>query len=425
MSFYPDQWRRQFYLDGFAGKKPAIPTRFDLLEQRAKDKLPEAAWCYISGGAGPGTSMDENLKCFRQVQILPKMLQNVERRSIETSLFGSTISAPVLTAPIGVLELAHPEADLAVAKATSEIGIPMIFSSQSSYSMEDITGCMGESPRWFQLYWSKSDDLTESFVRRAEACGCSAIVITLDTHVLGWRPQDLDIGYLPFLEAKGIAQYTSDPIFQEMMDDVDVNAQAGLGGSSFARLKGFIKMIRTYKGDGSFLELFRSKRPVAAVRKFIEIFSNSSLTWEDLKKVREMTSLPIVLKGILRVDDAIKAVEFGMDGIIVSNHGGRQVGGSISTIGALPGIIDAIGDQIPVLLDSGIREGADIFKALALGAHAVCIGRPYVYGLSIDGYTGVSAVLKNLITEFEITMGLCGCKDLSEITREMVQIQSL
>jgi len=346
------------------------------------------------------------------------MLRNVSVRDTSIELFGQKLRSPILVAPVGVLELAHKQADVGVAKAASSLNVPYIFSSQASRSMEEVSSVMGNSLRWFQLYWSKSNELVKSFVTRAEKCGCSAIVVTLDTTMLGWRTRDLDMAYLPFLEGRGIAQYTSDPVFQKLMDEAEPQAKRQI---TWQAINGLIQMTKNYPG-GNFLSKLKSGRQIKAVQKFISIYSNPALTWDDLKYLREITKLPVLLKGILHADDARKAIDYGMDGIIVSNHGGRQLDSAISTIDALSPIIDAVQNSIPVLMDSGIRGGADIFKALALGAKAVCIGRPYVYGLAVAGEGGVKEVLQNMLTDFELTMGLAGCKNVSEITRDSITI---
>lgn len=406
----PDR-QKEIYIKGISGDKPKVPTEFRNLETKAETKMTPEAFAYIAGGAGLEDTMAENRRQFNQWRILPKMLKDVSERDTSIELFSKKLPTPLLTCPIGVLEMAHKDADLAVAKATSSLNIPMIFSNQASTPMEECAAVMGDSPRWFQLYWSKNNDLVASLVERAEKCGCDAIAITLDTTILGWRPRDLNLGYLPFLKAKGIAQYTSDPVFQEMIKNPE-DAPA-------------IKPRITWDTIDHMLQV-RSKKlgampnALTAIRTFTGTYSRPSLTWEDIPFIREHTKLPIVLKGIMRADDAKKAVDEGIDGIIVSNHGGRQVDGSISSIEALPSVVDAVNDQIPVLMDSGIRSGADVFKALALGARATCIGRPYVYGLAIDGEAGVREVLQNFISEFELTMGLSGCKDISEIDRGML-----
>jgi len=355
---------------------------------------------------------------FEKTHIVPRMLRNVEERDMSIELFGKKLASPFLLAPLGVLELVHPEADLAVAKAAAGLGVPFIFSNQASYPMEACSEVMNGAPHWFQLYWSKSNDLVTSFIQRAEKCGCSAIVVTLDTTLLGWRPRDLDLGYLPFLEGKGIAQYTSDPVFEKMVEEAEP-AERLKQKVNLQSIQALITMVNKFPGKG-FLKKLRSGKPLKAIRKFVATYSNSRTTWEDLKFLRAQTKLPILLKGILHPDDALKAIDGGMNGIYVSNHGGRQVDGSISAISALPEIVRVVNGKVPVLLDSGIRGGADAFKALALGARAVCIGRPYAYGLGIAGQQGVNEVLMNFMSDLELTMGLAGCKNISEIDRSMI-----
>jgi len=418
MHFSAIERQKQIYLNGLGGIRPVLSTDQSKLEEAAKGRMTPRAFAYIAGGAGPENSMRSNREDFDAIKIVPRMLRNVESRVTGVELFGSKIPSPLLLAPIGVLELVSPEGDLAVARAAAELSLPYIFSNQASHSMEACAGVMGNSPRWFQLYWSKSNDLVVSFIQRAERCGCSAIVVTLDTTLLGWRPRDLDLGYLPFLEGKGIAQYISDPVFQKMLDEPD-DTVPPKQKVTLQTIQGLITMVNKYPGSGFFKKL-RSGRPLKAVRKFISTYSNARTTWEDLKFLRAQTKLPIVLKGLLQREDALKALDYGIDGIYVSNHGGRQVDGSISSIAALPEIVNAVNGKIPVLLDSGVRGGADVFKALALGATAVCVGRPYVYGLSIAGQHGVAEVLRNFMAEFELTMGLSGCKSPAEITRDMI-----
>ncbi|MGE0771356.1 MAG: lactate 2-monooxygenase [Cyclobacteriaceae bacterium] len=406
--------QKEIYLNGFAGTKPIVPIDFNQLEAAARKVMDPAAFAYVAGGAGTEQTIGNNRAAFDRVKIIPRMLRDVGERDTSLTLFGKKLSSPFLLSPIGVLELAHREADLAVARAAANLGIPYLFSNQASVPMETCAAAMGDSPRWFQLYWSKSDELVASFVKRAEKCGCSAIVVTLDTTMLGWRTRDLDLAYLPFLEGRGIAQYTSDPVFQKLMDEPG-EEEPPKRKITYQSLSGLIKMVNNYPGNGFFAKL-RSGRPVKAVRKFVSIYSNPAITWERLGFLRQHTKLPVLLKGILHPDDAKKAIDFGLDGLVISNHGGRQVDGSISTFEALPAIAEAVNGRMPVLLDSGIRSGADAFKALAMGATAVCIGRPYVYGLALQGQAGVEAVLQNLISDFELTMGLSGYKNVSEIT---------
>jgi lactate 2-monooxygenase len=413
----PD-WQKEIYLNGFAGNKSSVKISLQSLESEAKQRMSEKAYAYIAGGAGSESTMEANRKAFEQWKIVPRMLRDVSARDTSIELFEQKIPSPLLLCPVGVLEMVHPDADVAVAKAASSLGIPYIFSNQASKPMEECAGVMGNSPRWFQLYWSKSNELVQSFVQRAEKCGCTAIVVTLDTTMLGWRTRDLELAYLPFLEGKGIAQYTSDPVFQKLLDEPDETQHVDRK-ITIQSIQGLISMTKNYPGNNFFKKL-SSGRPLKAVRKFVSIYSNPSITWNDLSFLRQQTKLPILLKGIVHSDDARKALDFGMDGIIISNHGGRQVDGSVATLDALPRIAEVVQNKVPVLLDSGVRGGADIFKALALGAKAVCIGRPYVYGLTIAGEQGVSEVIQNLMADFELTMGLSGCKNISEITPEML-----
>jgi len=276
--------------------------------------------------------------------------------------------------------------------------------------MEECAAAMGASPRWFQLYWSTSNELVESFVARAERSGCEAIVVTLDTTLLGWRPRDLDRAYLPFLRGKGIAQYTSDPVFTRLLDEEAGGAVQSSGSPRPpvrpGTIRTLVELTRAY--PDRFVRALRSGRARAAVERFIQIYSRPSLTWDDLPFLRERTRLPIVLKGIVHPDDARRALEHGMDGIVVSNHGGRQVDGAIATLDALPAVVEAVETRVPVLLDSGARGGADVLKALALGASAVLLGRPYVYALAVGGEAGVREVIENVIAELDLTLGLAG-----------------
>jgi lactate 2-monooxygenase len=419
-AFSAVQRQREIYLKGVAGRRPQLPVDSGLLEAEAKKALSPEAFAYIAGGAGKGLSMQANQSDFQRWRIWPRMLRDVSRREVRTELFGQTLPAPILLAPIGVLDMAHPEGDLLVARAAANLGVPMIFSNQASAPMEACAAEMGDQSRWFQLYWSKSDELVLSLVRRAEAVGCSAIVVTLDTTLLGWRTLDLEQAYLPFLRGKGIAQYVSDPVFQRLLEEPD-EEPAPERTINLSSLETLVQQVSNY--PGSFWETLRSGRSVAAVRKFISIYSRPSLQWENLAFLRKHTQLPILLKGILHPDDAKQALAHGVDGLIVSNHGGRQVDGSVSAIEALPLVVQAVDGQVPVLMDSGIRTGADVFKCLALGAQAVCLGRPYVYGLALAGEAGVREVIQNLWADFELTMALAGCSSVQEIGPHCLKAQ--
>ena len=380
-----------------------MPVDTRALEEKAAEVMRPEAFAYVAAGAGSEETLRANRAAFERWRIVPRMLRDVSTRDTGIELFGRRLDSPFLLAPIGVLELAHRHADLAVARAARSEAIPMIFSNQASRPMEACAEALGESPRWLQLYWSSADELVESLVSRAEACGCEAIVVTLDTTILGWRPRDLDPAFLPFLRGKGIAQYTSDPVFRRLASEDSAAAGTPQPRPSISALRTLFQVTRAS-------DLGRS-----AVQRFIEIYSRPSLRWEDLCFLRERTRLPILLKGIVHPADAARAVDEGMDGIVVSNHGGRQVDGAIATLDALPDVVEAVGGRVPLLLDSGVRGGADAFKALALGATAVLIGRSYVYGLALAGEDGVREVIQNLKADFDLTMGLSGCTSVEEI----------
>ena len=406
----------EIYLAGVRGRRPSIPLDYDRLEQAAKSRMSPEAFAYIAGGAGQERTIAANRAAFDRWQIVPRVLRDVSDRDLSVELFGRRLPAPFLIAPIGVLELAHRDADVAVGKAAAAEGVPMIFSNQASRPMEQIAGAMGDAARWFQLYWSTSNDLVASFVARAEACGCEALVVTLDTKMLGWRSRDLEQAHLPFATGRGIAQYTSDPVFRSMVDPSTVETS---GLPTPTAVKSLLQATRSY--PGSFTSNLRSKAGVAAVRKVMEVYSRPSLTWADFAWLRGQTRLPIVLKGVLHPDDARLAIEHGLDGIVVSNHGGRQVDGSIGSLDALPAVAEAVGGRIPVLFDSGVRGGADAFKAIALGATAVLLGRPYVYGLALQGEAGVRDVIRNLVADFDLTMALSGCRSVAEVGPDALQ----
>lgn len=414
--------QREIYVAGVGGQRPAVPVGRAELEQAAQAALSRAAWAYVAGGAGREATMDANRTAFEKWRIVPRVLRNAEKRDLSVELFGRRMPSPLLLAPIGVLELAHREADLAVGRAAAALGVPLIFSNQASIPMEQVAAVMGDGPRWFQLYWSRSDALVASFLRRAEACGCAAIVLTLDTTMLGWRPRDLDLGSLPFMKGQGIAQYTSDPVF---MEELKENAPGSARSTDVKPPLNFTTLLtaldQKMNYPGGLMQNFSSPAPRAAVQRFMTTYSRPSLQWDELKFLRQHTKLPLVLKGILHPDDARRAIEHGVDGIIVSNHGGRQIDGEIASLDALPAVAEAANGKIPVLFDSGIRGGADVFKALALGATAVCLGRPYVYGLALAGQRGVEEVIGNVLAEFDLTMGLAGCDGVRKITREAVQ----
>lgn len=411
--------QKRIYLKGMAGRKPPVPVDHEELEQAARSKLSAEAYAYIAGGAGAGKTMKENRKAFDRYLLEARMMESAPEVDLSINILGKTYPTPLLAAPVGVLELAHSRADIAVAEACTRLGIPYVFSSQASVDMESCAAVMKKGPRWFQLYWSKSDDLVRSFVGRAERCGCEAIVVTLDTTSLGWRPQDLDLAYLPFLRAMGLAQYSSDPVFQSIVEENLRNPpseKSETPAMNLTTLRNIIRLCQNY--PGGFFKNLISGRALTAVRTFIDIYMRPELRWEDLARLREMTRLPILVKGIHVPEDVEKAMDAGVSGVIVSNHGGRQIDGGVAALDALDRIGEKYKGKIPLLFDSGIRTGADVIKAIALGADAVLIGRPYVYGLSIAGPAGVEAVFRFLLAETELQLSLMGIPRIGDLSRE-------
>ncbi|CAM2987017.1 isopentenyl diphosphate isomerase/L-lactate dehydrogenase-like FMN-dependent dehydrogenase [Williamsia muralis] len=411
--------QNQIYTDGVFGRKPKVPTNFDDLERAAKRKMSAKAWAYVAGGAGDGSTMRANRRALDSWAIVPRMLRDVSVRSLSTELFGQQLPAPILFSPVGAGGLVFPQADVHIGRAAAELGVPYIFSSQASAPMESTAAAMDEvspgAPRWYQLYWSSDEQLVDSFLQRAEKCGAAAIVVTLDTTMLGWRPQDLNLGSLPFAQGLGIDQYTSDPRFIDM---VRARIAAAVPGPKPQVTVGAVKSLVSMAKNtpGSVLANLRSPVPRESVQTFLETYSRPSLNWTDIAGLRERTSLPIVLKGILHPDDARQAVDAGVDGILVSNHGGRQIDGSIGSVEALTDVVAAVDGKAKILLDSGIRGGADVFKALALGADAVCIGRPHMYGLALAGSAGARDVVANIIAELDLTLGLSGNTNTADLS---------
>ena len=372
----------QIYALGLGGGKPSAPIPPDLLEQKAKEVLSQRAYDYVAGGAGGEDTMRANREAFYRWRIVPRMLRDVTKRDLTVELLGARLPAPILLGPVGVQEIVHHESDVASVRAAALLGLPFVLSTMSSRSIEEVAQAaakVAESPRWFQLYWGKNPDVTASMLQRAENAGYSALVVTLDTHSLGWRERDLHHGYLPFMQAQGLANYFSDPFFRGLLPQPP------------------------------------EQNPIAAIQLWGSLFSNPALTWKDIGFLRQHTRVPIILKGIVHANDAARALEAGVDAFIVSNHGGRQVDGAIGALDALPAVVREVHGRVPVLFDSGIRRGADIFKALALGARAVLLGRLYMWGLAVAGEEGVRDVLLNLVADFDLTMALSGytcCREL-------------
>ena len=426
-AFGPGRLRQNaIYRAGALGRRPRVPTDPSGLEHAAHRAMSGDAWAYVAGGAGDGATMRANRAAFDRWALVPRMLRDVSTRDLSTTLLGMRLPAPLLVAPIGAAGLVRRGADEMVGAAASAVGVPYILSSQGSSPMEATARAMGSGARWYQLYWSTDDDLVDSFIARAEAMGASALVVTLDTTMLGWRPQDLNRGSLPFARGIGIAQYTSDPRFQELVR-ARVLAGSGPSGPRPRPTPGAIRTLASMSRElpGGFLDNVRSPHTRAAVETFLAIYSKPSLSWDDIATLRSRTRLPFLLKGILHPDDALRAVDLGVSGLLVSNHGGRQVDGAIGALDALVDVVGALGGAgsttVPVILDSGVRSGADIAKALALGAAAVTVGRPHVYGLALDGAAGVQAVLENLIAELDLTLGLSGLRSIADLTPEVLR----
>jgi lactate 2-monooxygenase len=378
------------------------------------------AWAYVAGGAGGGLTMRHNREAFERWRIVPRVLHGVGRRGLATEILGTALPAPLLVAPIGAAGLVAADSDLLIARGAAASGVPYVFSSQGCQPMEDTARAMGSTPFWYQLYWSSDEQLVNSMIRRAESCGAAALVVTVDTTVLGWRPQDLDLGSLPFARGEGIAQYTSDPRFLALAAERAARPQSAPAGDVTAgALLTLLAMARNH--PGRLLDNLRSALPRAAVQTFLDIYSNPGLSWDHLATLRQRTSLPVIVKGILDPDDARRVVELGLDAIVVSNHGGRQVDSSIASLDALVAVRDAVGPDPVVLFDSGIRRGADLFIALALGADACLLGRPHLYGLALAGADGVHQVIENLVAELDLIMGLAGVERVADIGRDHVR----
>ena len=359
---------RGIYAKGLTGERPTLPMAWAELESRARESLDERAIAYIFGGAGSEDTMRANLDAFRRWRIVPRVLRDLSRRDLSTTVLGTEMPAPVLLAPIGVQKVLHDEGELASARAAAALGLPLITSTASATAMEEIAEASGEGPRWFQLYWPNDDELAASFVRRAEAAGYGAIVVTVDNFIPGWKPRDLQQAYLPFLEGIGIAQYLSDPVF---LAGLEKSPEEDLG---------------------------------AAVGHFLGVFANPNVTWERLEWLRGTTSLPIVLKGILHPDDAARRAS------AASTASSSPTTAAARSTARSPRSTPCRRSSRRSATSwrscstAGIRSGADIVKALALGADAVLLGRPYLWGLALDGQAGVETVLRSLLAELDLTM---------------------
>lgn len=372
-------YQLQIYADGLRGVLPTLPMTFSDLEDRAKAVLSPAIWSYVAGGAGDEHTQRANVNAFGQWGLMPRMMVGAEQRDLSIDLFGMRLATPLFMAPVGVIGLCAQDGhgDLATARAAARTAVPMMASTFSADPMESVAKELGDSAGFFQLYTPTDRALAESMVQRAEAAGFKAIVVTLDTWITGWRPRDLATSNFPQLRGHCLANYTSDPVFRAALP-------------------------RSPEQDMP-----------AAVAHFAKVFGNP-LTWDDMPWLRSLTTLPLILKGICHPEDVRRAKDAGADGIYCSTHGGRQANGGLPALDALPGVLDAA-DGLPVLFDSGIRSGADIVKALALGATAVGVGRPYAYGLALGGTDGIVHVLRSLLAEADLIMAVDGYPTLADL----------
>lgn len=379
-------WQLGIYLAGLEGVRPDLPMDYAELARRAEEAMSPEMWSYVAGGAGDETTQNANVRAFARHGLMPRMLTGAAERDLSVELLGEHLPTPLMFAPVGVIGLCADDGhgDLATARAAAATGVPMIASTLSQDPLEDVAAELGETPGWFQLYPPNDRELTESLVHRAEAAGFRAIVITLDTLTLGWRPRDLALASFPQLKGLCLANYFSDPVFRAKLaapPEDDLMAATGL---------------------------------------WAMIFGNQSLTWDDLAWLRSLTSLPILLKGICSPLDARRAVDAGMNGIYCSNHGGRQANGGLPALDCLAEVLGSA-NGLPVVFDSGVRSGPDVLKALAIGASAVAIGRPYAYGLAVGGQAGIEHVVRCLLAEMDLTMAIDGYPSIADLTREAVR----
>jgi lactate 2-monooxygenase len=385
------------YFSGLAGQRPELPVTYELLREAARTVLTPQADAYVAGSAGSESTEAANRDAFRRHRLVPRMLRDVSERDLSVELLGRTHPTPLILGPVGVLSIVHDDAEVAVARGAGAMDVPFVLSTVASVPLEQVADVAGDGARWFQLYWPSEDAITDSMIQRAAEAGYEAVVVTLDTRLLAWRPRDLATAYLPFLRAEGLSNYLTDPAFLAGLPD----------GGEAIRAEGWRAMAEETRQQ--------------AVLRWISVFSDASQTWDHLRALVDRSPLPVIVKGIQHPDDARLAVDAGVAGVIVSNHGGRQVDGAIAAIDALQKVVEVVDGAVPVLFDSGVRTGADATVALALGASAILIGRPYVWGLALAGAAGVEHVLRCLLAELDLTMALSGIRSIPELTRDVLR----
>lgn len=371
--------QNEIYNAGLRGILPSFPVDFATLEKRAHEALGPSLTNYVAGGCGDEHTQDQNAAAFHHWGMVPRMMVDCTTRDLSIELFGHRYPTPLFMAPIGLNGEASQDrhGDMAAARASALTGVPFCASTLANDPLEDVKAACGDTPAWFQLYTPKNKELATSLIRRAEEAGYKVIVVTLDTWVTGWRPRDLNASNFPQLRGKVLQNYFTDPVFRSLLANPP------------------------------------EEDPAAAIFTWAATFGQV-LTWDDMAWFKSVTKLPIVLKGICHPDDARRAVDSGADAVYCSNHGGRQANGGIATIDLLEDVVKASGDT-PVLFDSGVRSGTDAVKALAMGARAVGVGRPYTYGLALGGAEGAAWVLRSILAEADLLMAVNGYPTLADV----------
>ncbi|KAF2840806.1 FMN-dependent alpha-hydroxy acid dehydrogenase [Patellaria atrata CBS 101060] len=388
------EYQRENFWKSNEGQVPIFDTDPGSLEVLAKKKLTQNGWYYASSNAGQSYTHTANRQAFYRHRIIPRMLVDTNTRDTAAEIFGHKVSAPIGFAPIGINRIYNPLGELPVAKVAKELNLPYCFSTAGSQPIEDVAKANGDGPRFFQLYMPHDDELTISLLKRAVDGGFTACILTVDTWQLGWRHNDVNTSNYAFYHGIGADLGLSDPIFQKRL------VEAGIDPKTMPNEAGAKWIDNVWHGRAHSWEK-------------IPWLIN---TWKELSGGK-----PFCLKGIQSVDDARKAVEIGCDGIVVSNHAGRQVDGAIASLDALENIVDAVRDKIYVMFDSGVRGASDVLKALALGAKFVFVGRLWIWGLSIMGEHGVRHVMKSLLADFDILLNVAGFQNISQIDRSALE----